>query len=102
MVARSTQFAVLVAQQPDNEMFRFSLAQALLAEGRTTDALPHLEFCAVKKSEWMMPRIVLGKTLRGLGRNEAARRWLGEALQLAIVQHHETPEQELRELLGEL
>jgi predicted Zn-dependent protease len=99
---RSAQFAALVARQPDNELFRFSLAQALLAENRPADALEHLQFCADKKADWMMPRILLGKALLGLGRRAEARPWLEQALQLAIVQTHEDPERELRHILSDL
>lgn len=99
---RSEQFAALVARQPDNELFRFSLAQALLAENRPADALAHLAACAAKKADWMMPRILLGKTLLGLGRPAEARPWLEQALQLAIAQDHDDPAQELRGLLAEL
>ena len=99
---RSEQFAALVAQQPDNELFRFSLAQALLAEGRPADAVPHFELCAHKKTDWMMPRILLGKTLITLNRRAEAKPWLAAALQLAIDQDHEDPERELRALLAEL
>ena len=53
-------FAALVAQQPDNEMFRFSFAQALLKANRGAEALPHLQLCAEKKTDWMIPRILLG------------------------------------------
>lgn len=98
----SARFAALVAAQPDNEMFRFSLAQALLREGKPDDAVPHLEFCAHKKADWMMARIVLGKTLLSLGRKDAARPWLEQALQLAIEQNHEDPERDLRCILAEL
>jgi predicted Zn-dependent protease len=101
-VSRSEQFSALVAKQPDNELFRFSLAQALLAEGRTADALPHLEACASRKADWMMPRILLGKALVGLGRRHEAKPWLEAALSLAIDQQHEDPERELRALLAEL
>lgn len=83
-------------------MFRFSLAQALLREGRAADAVPHLEFCATKKADWMMARILLGKTLLALGRRTEARPWLEQALQLAIAQEHEDPERELRGILAEL
>lgn len=100
--ARSNQFAALVASQPDNELFRFSLAQALLADGRPADALEHLEKCAARKPDWMMPRILLGKTLVALGRREDGKRWLHEALALAVAQAHETPETELRAALAEL
>jgi hypothetical protein len=99
---RSQQFAALVAKQPDNELFRFSLAQALLAEDKPAEAVGHLELCARRKADWMMPRILLGKTLAGLGRKADARPWLEEALALAVAQHHEDPERELRALLAEL
>ncbi|MDF3058550.1 MAG: hypothetical protein K0R17_2765 [Rariglobus sp.] len=99
---RSAHFAVLVAKQPENELFRFSLAQALLAEDRGSEALEHLEHCARKKSDWMMPRIMLGKTLLALGRRAEAKPWLEEALQLAVDQDHQDPEAELRGLLAGL
>ena len=98
----SARFAALVASQPENEMFRFSLAQALLREGRSAEAVPHLEFCANKKADWMMARILLGKTLLSLGRRADAKPWLEQALHLAIEQTHEDPERELRALLAEL
>jgi predicted Zn-dependent protease len=100
--ARSAHFATLVAKHPDNELFRFSLAQALLAEDRGADALEHLEACANKKSDWMMPRIMLGKTLLALGRRAEAKPWLEDALQLAVSQDHQDPEAELRGLLAGL
>jgi predicted Zn-dependent protease len=99
---RSAQFAALVAAQPENELFRFSLAQALLAENRPADALEHLAACANRKPDWMMPRILLGKTLLGLNRKNDARPWLDQALQLAIAQDHDDPAQELRALLADL
>jgi predicted Zn-dependent protease len=98
----SARFASLVATQPDNEMFRFSLAQALLREEKPADAVPHLEFCAGKKPDWMMARILLGKTLLSLGRRYEAKPWLEQALQLAIEQEHEDPERELLGILAEL
>lgn len=100
--ARSLVFAELVARQPDNELFRFSLAQALLAETRPAEAIEHLVLCANKKADWMMPRILLGKALLGLNRRPEAKRWLEEALKLAVEQSHEDPESELRTLLAEL
>lgn len=100
--ARSLQFAALVAKQPENELFRFSLAQALLAEDCGADALEHLEACARKKTDWMMPRIMLGKTLLQLGRRDEAKPWLEAALQLAVEQDHQDPEAELRGLLAGL
>jgi len=98
----SARFAALVATQPENEMFRFSLAQALLRENQAAEAVAHLEFCARKKADWMMARILLGKTLLALGRPAEARPWLEQGLQLAIAQNHEDPERELRGILAEL
>ena len=83
-------------------MFRFSLAQALVAEGRAAEAVPQFEFCVAKKADWMMARILLGKTLLQLGRRAEAKPWIEQALALAIEQHHEDPERELRGLLAEL
>lgn len=101
-MSRSTQFAALVAQQPGNGLFRFSLAQALLAESRPAEAVEHLQFCAGQKADWMMPRILLGKALIGLNRRAEAKPWLEQALALAIAQSHEDPERELRAMLAEM
>ena len=75
-------------------------AQALLAEDRGADAIEHLEACARKRADWMMPRIMLGKTLLALGRRPEAKPWLEDALQLAVAQDHQDPEAELRTLLS--
>jgi predicted Zn-dependent protease len=99
---RVAQFEALVARQPANELFRFSLAQALESAGRGADAVPHYEFCVRKKPDWMMARILLGKRLIALGRRSEARRELEAALSLAVDQSHEDPERELRALLAEL
>ena len=81
-------------------MFRFSLAQALVAEDRGEEALEHYRFCVEKKPDWMMPRILLGKLLLQRGRSAEARPMLQQALDLAVAQHHEDPEMELRALLA--
>jgi predicted Zn-dependent protease len=102
MADRSTHFQTLVTSNPENELFRFSLAQALVAEGRGAEAIPHYEFCVAKKADWMMPRILLGKLLLSLQRPADARPLLENALRLAVEQQHETPEAELRTLLADL
>ncbi|MEO5960789.1 MAG: molecular chaperone DnaJ [Opitutaceae bacterium] len=102
MGSRADHFLALVAQQPHNELFRFSVAQALAAEGRSAEAVEHYRFCVAKKSDWMMPRILLGKLLLQLNRGAEARTLLEDALRLAVEQHHEDPERELRGILSEL
>ena len=101
MASRVEQFRALVERQPDNEMFRFSLAQALVADGRGDEAVPHYAICVAKKSDWMMARILLGKLLLQLGRRAEAKPLLEEALRLAVDQNHEDPERELRALLAD-
>lgn len=101
MASRTETFAKLVEREPANELFRFSLAQALVGEGRGAEAVPHFEACVAKKADWMMPRILLGKLLLHLGRRAEARPLLADALRLALDQHHEDPERELRALLAE-
>jgi predicted Zn-dependent protease len=99
---RVEQFRALVERQPENELFRFSLAQALVAAGDPAEAVPHFTYCVNKKADWMMPRILLGKLLLQQGRRAEAQPLLAEALALAISQHHEDPERELRGLLSDL
>lgn len=102
MPSRVEQFTAAVARQPENALFRFSLAQALVADGRAAEAVPHFEFCVASNAEWMMARILLGKALLQLARRDAARPLLEDALRLAVAQHHEDPERELRALLADL
>jgi predicted Zn-dependent protease len=102
MNPRIAHFQALVERQPDNELFRFSLAQALVADGRAADAVSHYEYCVTKKTDWMMPRILLGKLLLQLGQSSRAKSFLETALALAVEQQHEDPERELRALLADL
>lgn len=100
MASRSEQFDALVRGQPGNTLFRFSLAQALVQEGRPLAAIPHFEVCVASRADWMMPRILLGKILLQAGRTAEAKPLLTDALRLAVEQHHEEPEQEVRALLA--
>lgn len=98
---RSDLFRAHLAADPANPLFRFSLGQELLKEGAPAEAAEHLRQAAAAKADWMMPRILLGKALLGLGRKAEGQPWLESALQLAVEQHHEEPEQELRALLAD-
>ena len=50
----------------------------------------------------MMPRILLGKSLLATGDKPAAKLVFAEALELAVAQGHEEPEEELRAVLATL
>ena len=102
MSSRVEHFQALVDRQPDNELFRFSLAQALAGAGRAEDAVPHYAMCVEKKRDWMMPRILLGKLLLQLDRRAEAVPLLEDALHLAVEQNHEDPQRELQALLEDL
>jgi predicted Zn-dependent protease len=102
MSSRVDRFQQLVDKDPGNELYRFSLAQALQSDGRNGEAIIQYQVCVDRKSDWMMPRILLGKLLLAEGRPAEARPVLDDALKLAIEQHHEDPERELRELLAEI
>ena len=98
MTNRIEHFNTLVARQPENTLFRFSLAQALEAEGRASEAIEHYRYCCDARADWMMPRILLGKILLHTDA-ASARPYLETALALAIAQDHQEPADELRALL---
>ncbi|MCF7710128.1 MAG: molecular chaperone DnaJ [Opitutales bacterium] len=102
MAPRSDLFRPLVAQDPMNPLFRFSLGQELLKEDAAAEAIEHLQLAANSKADWMMPRILLGKAHLALGDRSAARNSFDDALRLAVAQGHEEPEEELRALLATL
>lgn len=99
---KTQRFQELVSKNPNNELFRFSLAQALIDEGRHEEAVEHLTLCTEKKPDWMMAEILKAKSLLSLKKTEEAKPVLERALNLAIEQHHETPEAEVRQLLSTL
>ena len=102
MIPRSETFRALVESDPSNPLFRFSLGQALFQESNFPAAVEHLHKAAEGKVDWMMPRILLGKTYLHLAQKNLAQIALQEALKLAVAQGHEEPEAELGQLLSTL
>lgn len=98
---RLARFRALVARDPANPLFHFSLGQALAATADPA-AEEHLRFCVAHDPTWMMPRILLGKLLLVHQRRAEARPLLAAALDLAIAQDHDDPAAELRALLADL
>lgn len=97
---RSSLFLTKVEQAPDNLLFRFSLAQALYQENNYEEACEHLQVCCDGRKDWMLAKILLGKSLLALGKTDDARPVLQAALALAIEQNHDDPADELRTLLA--
>lgn len=99
---RSDIFRKRVDDEPNNPLFRFSLGHALYQEGAWSDAVEALHAAIELRPDWMMAEILLGKALREEGNAAAARRHLERALDLAIAQEHEDPQDEIRDLLRSL
>ncbi len=87
---------------PENDLARFNLAQAYVDAGDYTAAAEHLRTLCAKKKDWMVVHIQLGKSLIALDRSAEAKPVLEHALELAIAQHHDSPREELTELLKTL
>ena len=87
---------------PDNDLSRFNLAQAYVDANDYASAVEHLRALCAKKPEWMVAHIQLGKSLIALGHSVEAKPILEYALELAIGQHHDSPREELTELLKTL
>lgn len=99
---RSEIFKEKVEKDPNNQLFRYSLGQALYDEGKFEEAQDHLQFCLNNRDDWMMPRILLGKALLETGDPGAAKPILADALKLAEQQNHDDPATELRQILADL
>jgi tetratricopeptide (TPR) repeat protein len=87
---------------PGNDLSRFNLAQAYVDAHDYALAVEHLHALCGKKSEWMVAHIQLGKSLIALGHSVEAKPILEHALELAIAQHHDSPREELTDLLKTL
>jgi predicted Zn-dependent protease len=99
---RITKALELWQKFPNNDLSRFNLAQAYVDAGDFANAIEHLRALCDKKPDWMVVHIQLGKSLIALGRSPEAKPILEHALKLAITQHHDTPREELEELLKAL
>ncbi len=96
---KSEKYRKLLSTNPENELFQFSLGQALMEEGREDRAIDCFEKCIRKKPDWMMASILKAKCLFATDQKSEARPELNRALKLAIEQKHEDPEKEIRNLI---
>jgi|SRR5579871_2936863 len=99
---RITKALELWQRFPDNDLSRFNLAQAYCDANDFPNAIEHLRALCAKKPDWMVAHIQLGKALITLGRPAEAKPILEHALDLAVAQHHDSPREELTELLHTL
>lgn len=92
----------LLEKFPDNDLARFSLAQAYFDANDFKNAAGHLRALCAEKPDWMVVHILLGKCSLATGERDEAKKLIEHAHQLAIAQHHDGPREELEELLGNL
>lgn len=97
-----TKYTALLEKRPEDELLLFSLGKALYDAGRFPEAEEKLRAALATKPDWMVVTMLLGKITRQNGDIAAARTLYEKALQLAIDQHHEGPEEEVRAILADL
>ena len=101
MSLRSSLFRTKLEASPENDLFRFSLAQALWDEGNWSECIEQLELCLQKRPDWMIASLLLAKVKMKTGELEDAQRILNDTVRMAREQDHEGPEEEALALLNE-
>ena len=101
MSLRSTLFRTKLEANPDNDLFRFSLAQALSDEENWSDCIEELVLCLQKRPDWMIASLLLGKVKMKTGEMDEAQKIFKSTVKIAQEQNHEGPEEEARALLAE-
>lgn len=97
-----SKYEALLQQRPGDELLHFSLGKALYDAGRFSEAEDHLQKALAARSDWMVVTMLLARCAIIREDREAARRLFDQALQMAIDQHHEGPEEEIRAALAQL
>ena len=90
---------IMLEQNPDNELTRFSLGKALFDEGDYAAAQKQLAQALASKPDWMVVQILLARCELNLGNKAAARPALERAKELAIKQGHVGPLAQVEELI---
>jgi len=92
----------LLKQRPNDELILFSLGKAFYDAKRLADAEKYLGTALEAKPEWMVVTMLLAKIALERDDKEKARSLYEKALELAISQDHEGPEEEVRTALARL
>ena len=95
-------YEAVLKERPNDELIRFSLGKALLDAGRLEEAEEQLRLALEAKPDWMVVTMLVAKCALRRGDKAGARALYENALQLAIDQQHEGPEEEVRAALAEL
>jgi Flp pilus assembly protein TadD len=92
----------LLQARPNDELIMFSLGKALYDAGRVPEAEKQLRAALAIKPDWMVVTMLLAKMALQRDDETEARLLYQKALTLAIDQHHEGPEEEIRAALEKL
>jgi len=102
MDAKIERWRALVAQDPDNPLHNFALAQALLGAGEHEAAEQAFARCLELDPQWMVAAIRRGRCLVALQRWDEARAALDRGAALAQAQNHDEPWAEIGELRAQI
>jgi len=97
--AKVEKWTKLVAQNPDHDLFRYSLGCAHFEAGDFAAAEPHFARALAQKPDWVLAAILRAKCLLQLRRIPEAKALLEEGRRHSIVQGHEAPVEEIDALL---
>ena len=92
----------LLTDDPSNELVRFSLAKALLDEGRNGEAVGHFDILVKEKPDYALAWAFLARARLMTGDKDGARRACEQGLPVARAQKHEVPTDEILAVLEEL
>jgi tetratricopeptide (TPR) repeat protein len=95
-------FQALVDEDPDNELARFSLGQALFEAERHADAEPHFRRTCELQPDHMLAYLRRAECLLARGLASEARPLLLQTIALAKAQNHVGPRLDAEALLEEI
>lgn len=102
MSVRISQFRQKLIASPNNQLFRYSLAQSLFEEGQTDEAIIHFLKCLELRADWMLVALYLGKAYMEKKDFPKAEKYLELTINLGMKQDHIDPVDEAKELLSSI
>jgi len=100
MSVRISQFRQKLKSSPNNQLFRYSLAQSLFEEGQLDEAIVHFLKCLELRADWMLVALYLGKAYLEKQNYPEAEKFLKLTIDLGLKQDHIDPVDEAKKLLG--
>jgi Flp pilus assembly protein TadD len=95
-------YQALLTRRPDDELLLFSYGKALYDAGRFAEAEKQLRRALAARPDWMVVTMLLAQCALRRDDPAEAKALYQQALQFAIDQDHEGPEQEIRAALEKL